>query len=112
MPLRAHLAGHTVDTLAEKGWSEKDWSEKDNGELLDLAEQDGYEILLTTDQNLRHQQNIARRSIGVVVLLSANWPEISRFTHDIGQAVASAQPGEVIEVPIRVKWHDGSNHGM
>lgn len=32
-PLRRHLSGHSVDTLAEKGWSEKD-----NGELLDLAE--------------------------------------------------------------------------
>ena len=46
-PLRGHLPGHSVDTLAEKGWSEKS-----NGELLDLAEQEGYEILVTTDQSL------------------------------------------------------------
>ena len=44
-PLRRHLPGHSVDTLAEKG----------NGELLDLAERDGYEILVTTDQHMPHQ---------------------------------------------------------
>ena len=38
-----------MDTLAEKGWSEKG-----NGELLDLAERDGYDVLVTTDQSLPH----------------------------------------------------------
>ena len=44
-PLREHLPEHSVDPLAEKGWSDKD-----NGELLDLADREGYEILMTTDQ--------------------------------------------------------------
>ena len=52
-PLRGNLHEHTVDALAEKGWSDKD-----NGELLDLAESEGYEVFVTTDQNLRHQQNL------------------------------------------------------
>ena len=54
-PLRRHLHGHSVDTLAEKGWSEKG-----NGELLDLAEREGYDVLVTTDQSQPHQQNLAR----------------------------------------------------
>ena len=53
-PLRGYLREHTVDTLAEKGWSEKD-----NGALLNLAEREGYQVFVTTDQNLRHQQNLA-----------------------------------------------------
>ena len=56
VPLRDHLLEHYVDTLAAKGWSDKD-----NGELLDLAGREGYEILVTTDQNLRHQQNLTGR---------------------------------------------------
>ena len=60
-----------MDTLAEKGWSQKD-----NGELLDLAEREGYEVLVTTDQSLRYQQNLAGRRIGIVILLSANWPQV------------------------------------
>ena len=95
-PLRNHLPAHTVDTLAEKGWSEKD-----NGELLDLAEREGYEVLVTTDQSLRHQQNLAGRRIGIVVLLSANWPQVSLRVLEIDAAIAAVQPGTVIEVPVR-----------
>ncbi len=85
-----------MDTLAEKGWSDKD-----NGELLDLAEREGYEILVTTDQNLRHQQNLAGKQIGIVVLLSTAWPVIRLRTREINQAIAAVRPGEIVEVPIR-----------
>ena len=87
-----------MDTLAEKGWSDKD-----NGELLDLAEREGYETLVTTDQNLRHQQNLAGRRIGVVVLLSTNWPEVRLRAREIGQAIELVRSGEFIEVPIRAE---------
>ncbi len=94
-PLRKHLTVHYVDTLAEKGWSGKD-----NGELLDLAEQNGYEVLVTTDQSLRYQQNLKNRRIGIVVLLSANWPAIRRLVQKVDQAIAAVLPGEVVEVKI------------
>ena len=70
-PLRGRLPGHSVDALAEKGWSDKD-----NGELLDVAEREGYEVLVTTDQSLPYQQNLAGRRIGIVVLLSTDWREV------------------------------------
>ncbi len=95
-PLRNHLPAHSVDTLAEKGWSEKD-----NGELLDLAEREGYEVLVTTDQNLRHQQNLAGRRFGIVVLLSANRPEVRLRVLEVEEAIAAVHPGTVIEIPIR-----------
>ena len=95
-PLREHLLAHAVDTLAEKGWSDKS-----NGELLDLAEQEGYDVLVTTDQSLQYQQNLAGRQIGVVVLLSTDWREARLRTREIGEAIATVRPGGVIEVPIR-----------
>ena len=52
-PLRRHLAGHSVDTAFERGWSGLT-----NGDQLDGAEEDGYQLLITTDQNLRRQQNL------------------------------------------------------
>lgn len=55
-PLRRHLGDHTVDTVAERGWSELG-----DGELFERAESEGYDVLVTTDQNLRHQQWHARR---------------------------------------------------
>ena len=95
-PLRRHLPGHSVDTLAER-----DWSEKGNGELLDLAEREGYEILVTTDQSLPHQQNLSRWRVGVVVLLSTDWARIRLCTEQVAQAINAARPGEYVEVPIR-----------
>ena len=69
VPLRRALPGHTVDTAFERGWSAVE-----NGELLSLAEQESYDLLLTTDQNLRDQQNLSLRRIAVIVLLSTPWP--------------------------------------
>ena len=95
-PLLGHIPEHMTDTLAEKGWSEKD-----NGELLVLAEREGYEVLVKSDRNLRHQQDLVGRQIGMKVLLSANWPEIRRRTREISQVIAATRPGDVIEIPIR-----------
>lgn len=95
-PLRRYPTEYAVDTLAEKGWSNKD-----NGALLDLAEQEGYDLFVTTDQNLRHQQNLAGRRIGIAVLLSANWNEIRLCIGKTVQAIATVRPGEVIEVQIQ-----------
>ena len=95
-PLRRHLPGHSVDTLAEKGWSEKG-----NGELLDLAEMEGYVVLVTTDQSLPHQQNLSKWRVGVVVLLSTDWSQVSLCTGQIARAIDAVRPGEAVEVPIR-----------
>ena len=86
-----------MDTLAEKSWSDKD-----NGELLDLAEREGYEVFVTTDQNLRHQQNLARRQIGIVVLLSTAWPDVRLRTREVSEAIFLVRPGEVREVSIQI----------
>ena len=61
MPLRRDLRGHSVDTVFERGWSNLS-----NGSLLDAAEADGYDLLVTTDQNIRHQQNLAGGRVGIV----------------------------------------------
>ena len=97
-PLRDHISVQSVDTLAEKGWSDKD-----NGALLDLAEREGYDVLVTTDQSLRYQQDLEDRQIGIVVLLSSNWPTIRRRVREIARVVAAVRPGQVVEVPIQVE---------
>lgn len=61
--LRNSLVGHTVATTFEMNWSTLE-----NGELLAQAETAGFEVFLTTDQNLRYQQNLQNRQIAVVVL--------------------------------------------
>jgi len=56
VPLLRHLPDHRVETAHGRGWSNLR-----NGALLDRAEAEGFELLVTTDQSLRHQQNLAGR---------------------------------------------------
>ena len=95
VPLRRHLAEHTVDTAFECGRSNLR-----NGALLDQAGTCGYELLITTDQNLRHQQNLTGRTLAIVVLLAASWPRIRLRTDDIRAAIGRIKPGQYIEIPI------------
>ena len=90
-PLRDHLLEHAVDTAAEKGWSELG-----NGELLDHAEREGYELLIT----MGRQQNLAPRQLAIVVLLSTAWPYVQLRIEDIRTAINGIQPGELKEVAI------------
>ncbi|MFH7242117.1 MAG: hypothetical protein ACHWZW_04625 [Spirulina sp.] len=95
VPLRRYLPGHSIDTAYEKAWSALT-----NGDLLKIAEQEGYELLITTDRNLRYQQNLTTRQIAIVVLLSTSWPRIQIHTDRIQALVESVIPGEYHEVSI------------
>ena len=94
-PLRRYLTGHLVDTTAERGWSTLE-----NGVLLDQAEEDGYQLLITTDQSLRHQQNFAGRKIAILVLLSTAWPLIQLRIEEIQAVVNEMTPGDYKEISI------------
>lgn len=94
-PLRRHLEGHSVDTAAEMGWETLA-----NGDLIDRAELEGYEVLVTPDQSMRHQQNLAGRRLAIVVLLKTAWPYVRLRTDDIRGVLDEVQPGELRDVPI------------
>ena len=93
VPLRNHLANHVVETAFEKGWSNLR-----NGDLLVLAEAEGFDALITTDQNLRHQQNLSGRRISVVVLLTTNWSRIRNNATLVGRAIDRLHPGSYEEI--------------
>jgi len=94
-PLRQFLAGHDVATVYEHGWSTLD-----NGELLAAVENAGFELFITTDQNLRYQQNLTGRRLSFLVLPTTRWPQIERHIAEITAAVDSMRPGEYHEL----KW--------
>ena len=93
-PLRDHLPGHSVETAYEKGWSALR-----NGELLAKAEAE-FEVLVTTDRNLRHQQNLAGQRIAILVLPTTSWPRLQQITQKIAAAVDVLKPGQYVEVPL------------
>lgn len=95
VPLRRHLIEHTVKTAYEEGWSDLS-----NGDLLNAAEESGYNLFVTTDQNLRHQQNLRERQIAIVVLLSTSWPRIRRRVDEIREVISTMRAGGYAEIPI------------
>ena len=93
VPLRKHLLNHVVETAYERGWSNLK-----NGDLLSQAEAEGFDALITTDQNLRYQQNLSGRRISVVVLMTTNWPRIKNHVDIVVQAIDSLRLGSYEEI--------------
>ncbi len=87
--------GHEVATAYELGWSTLK-----NGELLSAAEGKLFQVLVTTDMNLKYQQNLAVRTIAIVVLSTTSWPRIKAAGELVAAAVGAADRGTHVEVPI------------
>lgn len=93
VPLRRHLRPHVVDTAAEMGWSTLQ-----NGDLLARAEAAEYEVLLTTDQHLRHQQKLEGRKLRIMVLMTTSWPRIQKRVVEVLQMLNDLAEGGYAEV--------------
>ena len=89
------LESHIVKETREQGWDTFR-----NGELLDAAEAAGFNVLLTTDKNIRYQQNLSGRTIAIVVLGNGRWTQIKPALERIVTAVNAAVPGSYTEVDI------------
>lgn len=76
------------------------WATLKNGELLTAAEKDGFEVLVTTDTNLRYQQNLTQRKIALVVLGTTSWPRIQKNIKAIVTAIDLATPNSYQSVSI------------
>jgi hypothetical protein len=95
VPIRPYLTGHTVSTAFQRSWDKLK-----NGELLAAAEQAGFNLFLTTDKNIRYQQNLAARTIAIVVLGQQQWPHVRPYIQRVVDAVNAATPGSFAEVDI------------
>lgn len=90
------LSGHTVITAYARGWDRLN-----NGALLNVAEEAAVEVLLTTDQGIRYQQNLTGRKIALVVLTgTTKWSRVRLYLDRIAVAVDAATPGSYTEVEI------------
>ena len=86
--LRKHLPGHHVVTAGNRGWEELG-----NGGLLSAAEAE-IDLFITTDQNMRYQQNMSGHKIAILELGRQRWPDLEPFVREILAAVNSVKPGE------------------
>jgi hypothetical protein len=89
------LHGHIVVEAIERGWDRLA-----NGALLEAAEEAGFDLLLSTDKNIRYQQNLKGRRIAIVILGNSQRPAVHRHIDRVIAAVNSATPGSYTEVDI------------
>ncbi len=89
------LQGHIVVEAIARGWDRLS-----NGELLKAAEEAGFDLLLSTDKNIRYQQNLKDRRIALVILGNSQRPAVHRHIDRVIAAVNSATPGSYVEVDI------------
>lgn len=94
VPLRRHLTGHSVTTATEAGLSSVS-----NGALLAAAEGQ-FDALITTDKNLRYQQNLGGRSLAILVLPTTSWPRLRAHVSKIVKVIDELRAGDYVEVAI------------
>ena len=94
-PLRRFLSGHQVETAKDRGWEGLN-----NGDLLEEAERDDYELFITADQSIRYQQNLAGRRIAILLLTDNLWPNVRQKGADVQSAIDQMKPGEYQELEI------------
>ena len=92
------LQGHIIKEAKAQGWDTLS-----NGDLLKVAEEAGFEVLLTTDTNLPYQQNLEGRKLAVVILSKNRWSLVRPMMQQIADAVNAARPGTctIVDIPPR-----------
>ena len=94
VPLRRALAGHSVSTAYEMGWAKLE-----NGDLLRAAEA-SFDAFITTDQNLRYQQNLRARRLAILVLPTTSWPMIQLHLPKVVTAINALRSGDFVELSL------------
>jgi hypothetical protein len=99
--VRHFLSGHEVSTFVEMRWH----PQLENGELLKACEVAGFDVMVTSDQNIVYQQNLTRRKLALVVLGSNIWPIVRKHSATIAARVDAARPGSygLVEMPLPPK---------
>ncbi|MDT5270014.1 MAG: hypothetical protein QOH49_2200 [Acidobacteriota bacterium] len=92
--VKGRLPGHTVHTVQEMGWAGLK-----NGKLLAAADRH-FDLFITTDKNLRFQQNLKKYSFAVLLLPSNQVPVVVSLIHDIETALTNIKSGDFVELSL------------
>jgi hypothetical protein len=92
VPLRKKLTGHEITTCKEKGWDQIT-----NGDLITEAET-LFDVFVSTDQNLKYQQNLKNRKIAILILPTTSWRKLEQNAATIKSALDTLNPGQYLEI--------------
>lgn len=89
------IVGHEVSLARQQGWHELQ-----NGDLIDVAEAAGFDALVTTDKNLRYQQNLKGRRVAIVVMSPrlVFFESLAPMIGQLMQALAHLEPGAFVVI--------------
>lgn len=88
--LRTLLPGHELLTSGQLGWDRLK-----NSDLLEAAEKNGFQVVLTGDKNMSYQQNLGDRKVALIVLADTDWPTLKQNPAPALAALEAAQPGSL-----------------
>lgn len=92
--LKNYLPGHEVRTVPQMGWASIE-----NGDLLQLVEP-LFDVFITVDKNMQHQQNLSKYQLATVVLLaqSNQIESLQPLLPSLLQTLVVIKPGEVVHI--------------
>ena len=68
-----------------------------NGDLIQMAEQ-AFDVLITSDQRMKYQQNLAGRKISIVVLPTNHLRVVVELAPKVALALSELPPGVLLEI--------------
>jgi len=90
--LKRLLTGFEITTVQDLGWAGIT-----NGSLLQLAEEH-FDVLITSDQNLKYQQNLSGRQLAIIQLPTNQVPKVVKLAPAVQEALAAIKAGEFVEI--------------
>lgn len=91
--LKRLLTGFEIRTVQDLGWAGIT-----NGKLLRLAE-GHFDVLITSDQNLKYQQNLSGRQLAIVQLPTNEVPIVVKLAPAVQTALETIEAGDFVEIP-------------
>ncbi len=65
-----------------------------------MAEEVGFDVMITTDKGIRYQQNLAGRRLALIVISVNDWTRIRKFKSVVVNAISELKPGSFLEIEI------------
>lgn len=96
--LRRYLSDHEVHSAQYLNWEQLE-----NGDLLRAAVENGYQIVITGDLSMKHQNNLEEIGIQLVELENTNWTILRQHTREIQEAIDSIGNQSFVTVQIPLK---------
>ena len=93
--LAREIGGHNVSTVQQRGWAGLK-----NGELLRVAADASFEVLVTADRNLQFQQNLSQSRRGIILLIAPSnaLEDILPLVPNLLATILKASPGRLLRV--------------